>query len=76
MKTIKQFQSRAKELFINPLPDRWVGGGGQKGPPTSFSPVTSTNVGFGPQNLLTFSFNSFATQVQNFKFVLVPVPNY
>ena len=23
-------------------------GGEQKGPPTSFSPVTSTNVGFGP----------------------------
>ena len=46
-----------------------VGRGGQKGPPTSFSPVTSTNVGFGPQNFLTFSFNPFATLVQNFKFV-------
>ena len=43
----------------------------QKGPPppTRFSPVTSANVGFGPQNLLTFCFNSFATLVQNFKFV-------
>ena len=40
-----------------------------KSPLTSFSPVTSTNVGFGPQNLLTFSFNLFATLVQNFKFV-------
>ena len=39
-------------------------GGGQKGPPTSFSPVTSTNVGFGPQNFLTFSFNPFAKLVQ------------
>ena len=38
-----------------------MGGGGKKAPPTSFSPVTSTNVGFGPQNFLTFSFNPFAT---------------
>ena len=44
-------------------------GGGQKGPPTSFFPVTSTNVGIGPYNFLTFSFNPFATLVQNFKFV-------
>ena len=43
--------------------------GGQKSPPTSFCPVTSTNVGFGSQNFLTFSFNPFATLVQNFKFV-------
>ena len=45
------------------------GGGGKKAPPTSFSPVTSTNVGFGPQNVLTFIFNPFATLIQNFKFV-------
>ena len=50
---------------INPIQDR---GGGKK-PPTSFSPVTSTNVGSGPQNFLTFGFNPFATLVQNFKFV-------
>ena len=43
--------------------------GGKKAPPTSFSPVTSTNVEFGPQNILTFSFNPFATLVQNFKSV-------
>ena len=48
--------------------DEWRGGGGQK-TPTSFSPVTLTNVVFGPQNVLTFSFNPFATLVQNFKFV-------
>ena len=39
---------------------------GQKAPlpsPTSFSPVTSTNVGIIPQNFLTFSFNPFATLV-------------
>ena len=35
----------------------------------SFSTVTSTNVRFGPQNFLTFSFNPFATLVENFKFV-------
>ena len=43
--------------------------GGQKGPPTSFSPETSTKVGFSPQNFLTFSFNSFTTLVQNFDFL-------
>ena len=42
---------------------------GKEVPRTSFSPVTSTNVGFGSQNFLTFSFNPFATLVQNFKFV-------
>ena len=31
------------------------------------SPVTSTNVGVSPQNLLNFSFNSFATLVETFK---------
>ena len=40
-----------------------------KEPRISFFPVTSTNVGFGLQNFLTFSFNPFATLVQNFKFV-------
>ena len=54
--------------IINPIQD--VGEvGGKKAPPTSFSPVTSTNVGVGPQNVLNFSFNSFTTLVQNFKFV-------
>ena len=43
--------------------------GVKKAPPTSFSPVTSTNVGISTQNLLTFSFKPFATLVQNFKFV-------
>ena len=55
-------------LTINPIQD-----GGMEGkpppPPTSFSPATSTNVGFGHQHFLTFSFNPFATLVQNFKFV-------
>ena len=47
----------------------WGVGVGTKMPPTRFSPVTSTNVGFVPQNFLTFSFNPFVTLVQNFRFV-------
>ena len=43
---------------------------GQKGRPTSFSNVTSANVGIIPQNFLTFSFNPFATLVWNFKATL------
>ena len=57
------------DLFVMSLTLFRIGVGGQKGPPTSFSPVTSTNVGFGPQNFVALSFNSFATLVQNFKFV-------
>ena len=38
-------------------------GGGKKFPPTSFSPVTSINVGISPQNFLTFSLNPFSTLV-------------
>ena len=41
--------------------------GGKKATPTSFSPATSTNAGFGRQNFLAFSFNPVATLVQNFK---------
>ena len=44
-------------------------GGTKRPPPTSFSPAISTNVGFGPQNFLTFSFNTFFALVQNIKFV-------
>ena len=50
-----------KGVLFNPIQD---GGGGQKAPPpTSFSPVTSANVGLRPQNILTFSFNPFAIMV-------------
>ena len=38
-------------------------GGGQMALTTSFSSVTSVNVGISPQNFLTFSFNPFATLV-------------
>ena len=40
---------------FNPIQE-WGGGGGD-----SFSPVTSKNVAISPQNVLTFSFNPFAT---------------
>ena len=42
---------------------------GRGGPPTSFSPVTSTNSEFGSKNSLTFSFNPLATLAQTLKFV-------
>ena len=48
--------------YINPIQD----GGEAKRlppPPTSFSPVTSTNVGISPKVFLTFSYNPFATLV-------------
>ena len=52
----------AGHSFVNPIPDnRGEGGGQQKGSPTSFFPVTSTNVEINPKNFLTFSFNPFAT---------------
>ena len=41
--------------------------GGQKALPTSFSPVTSTNVEIIQQNFVTFSFNRSATLAQNLK---------
>ena len=70
--TIFTFKSLQLDIVVNFSNDKHKfrkGRRGQKGSPTSFSPVTSTNVGFGPQNFLTFSFNPFATLVQNFKFV-------
>ena len=58
-------------LVINPIQDM-----GAKSttpppfpPPPSFSPVTSTNRGPNPQNFLAFSFNPFATMVENFKVI-------
>ena len=61
-----QSNQGVNQLVINRIQDEGGGGGGgekkkQKGPPTSFSPVTSTNVGIGSQNFLTFSFDPFPT---------------
>ena len=53
------------------------GGGGrgkQKAPSTSYSQVTSTNVGFSPPNFLTFSFNPLPKLVKNLKFVPTACP--
>ena len=43
------------------------GVGDKKSLLTSFFPVTSTNVGISHKKVPTFSFNCFATMVQNFK---------
>ena len=61
-----------KYTFLNPIQV----GGQKRPPPTRFSPVTSTNVGFGHKNFLAFSVNPFATLVQISSLYLVPVPNY
>ena len=51
------------------------GGGGQKAPLTSsFSPVTSANMGIISQNFLTFSSNPFVILMQNFKTITSPSP--
>ena len=55
----------AYNLNVNPIQD----GGDKKALPTSFSAVTFTNIRISPQNFLTFSFNLFATLIQNFKFI-------
>ena len=57
---------------LNPIQE----GEGQKAPPTSFSPVTSTNVRISPENFLTFSFNPFTDWCKISSLCLVPVPNY
>ena len=44
--------------IVNPIQD-----GGKGPPPTSFSTVTSTNVGISLQIFLAFSFNTFPTLV-------------
>ena len=49
--------------YVNPIQDR----GRLKRPPTSFSPVTSTNVGISPQNFHAFNFNPFATLTFKFQ---------
>ena len=43
---------------FNPIQDEE---GAKRSPPTSFSPVTSKNVGTNPRNFVTFIFNPFVT---------------
>ena len=51
-------------------------GGGGGGGPTSFSPITSTNVRISSKNFLTFTFDIFTTPVYNFKGIPSPSPSY
>ena len=69
---VSNFQVRLHFLVTLTLFRMWWG----EATPTSFSPVTSTNVGFGPQNFFTFSFNPFSTLVQNFKFAPSASPKF
>ena len=74
---LKTVHWRCFQFFngINPIQDEAVWeGGGKKALPTSFLSVTSTDVEFGRQNFLNFSFNPFAWLVQNSKFVLSANP--
>ena len=48
------------KILLNPIPD---GRGGAKTLPTSFSPVTSTNVGIDRKNFLTLGFDPSSTLV-------------
>ena len=50
-------------MTFNPIQGGGGGGGQKVSPPTSFSPVTSTNLEPSPQNFLTFGFDLFATLV-------------
>ena len=69
LKTFAKFKGKPlwQSLFFNPFHDEGVGEA--KRPPASFSPVTSTNVGIGPQNF------PFVTLVKNFKAIPSPSPN-
>ena len=63
-------------FLINPI-QNCVGGGGQKDfPPTSFSPVTSANVGISPQNFLTVILTLLPHWCKLSRRYLEPVPNY
>ena len=59
---------RTNETYRSPLTLFRMGRGAKRPPPPiSFSPVTSTIVEISAKNSLTFSFNPFATLVENFK---------
>ena len=71
-KNIKIYKFKQKNIekniliYFNPIQDGGGGGGGGGGknaPPTTFSPLTSTDVGISPQNFLTFIFDPFPALV-------------
>ena len=55
---IKTYLHRPIKISYSPIQDEG-GGGGKKAAPTSFSPVTFTNIGISSQKFLTFNFNPF-----------------
>ena len=59
--TVLNKHAPPKKKIFHPTQDWGMEVWEQKAPPTSFSPITSTNVGISPQNFLTFSFNPSAT---------------
>ena len=63
---------KQSRLCFNPIQD----GGIKKVLPTSFSPVTSTNVGMSPKNFLPFSFNPFPHWWKILSLYQVSIPNY
>ena len=74
MEVLKNRENLQKKFisnrWFNPIKDEGRGRRAQLAPYHFFlSSVTSTNVGISHQNFLIFSFNPFATLVQNFKFV-------
>ena len=72
LKDVMSFNS--SDLYQETLTLFRMGGGGKKAPPTSFSPVTSTNVRISPQNFLTFSLLPHWCKISSL--YQVPVPNY
>ena len=75
---MKDFTLAGANGSLNSIQDRVEGGGGgKKAPPTSFSPVASTNVGVSPKNFLTFSFLTLLPHWWKISSLdLVPVPHY
>ena len=66
------FNPNLKKYELNPIQDR--GEGGKKALRTSFSPVTSTNVRFGPQNLLCHTSAKFQVYTYCQSQIIEPEP--
>ena len=55
--------------LFNPIHQNRGGGVKAKGTSFEFSPVNFLEVGVSPQNILTFSFSTFAALLCSFKFI-------
>ena len=62
--------------WIIPIQDEEGGREGQKGPPTSFSPITFASVRVGSQNFLTFILIFLTDWCKISRLYLVAVPIY